>query len=88
MSIELHIGEIVIDGPSLTRREREELRIQLQDELASRIDGVARVAGVNPTRPGLPTPAQHLTEVLADGIAESLFVALPTTTVRQQGPAR
>ena len=81
MKINLRIDQIVIDGPSLTRREREHLARDLEHELARQLHlytagerGVAR--GSRPRRDGLD-PRVHRTSALGSRIAGEVLAALP-----------
>lgn len=72
MRISLHIGQIVIEGASLTRREREQLASAIEQELVRGLAGGAR-----PPRPGDP---------LGQRIAHEVLAALPPDGVPRPRP--
>jgi len=72
VKISLHIGQIVIEGASLTRREREQLATAIEQELVRGLAGGAR-----PARP---------TDPLGLRIAHEVLTALPRDGVPRPGP--
>jgi hypothetical protein len=71
MNITLRIGEIVIEGVTLTRREREQIGATVQQELAHRLS--QRGTGV----PGAP---RREGSALGLRIAHEVLAALPAGT--------
>lgn len=83
MSFEISIDEISIDGPSLSRREREELRALLEHDLALRL----RRPPLRDDTPAAraPSSSQRVVELgrsIAGGIALSLTGHLPEAAAR------
>ncbi|MGO9220285.1 MAG: hypothetical protein ACLPN6_30925 [Streptosporangiaceae bacterium] len=82
MKINLHIDQIVIDGPSLTRREREHLARDLELELARQLHlyiagerGAAR--GSRPRGDAGPDLDADRRSALGSRIAGEVLAALP-----------
>lgn len=81
MSIEINIDEIAIDGPALSRREREDLRAFLEHDLALRLRRPSH--GDERRAEGAPSSSPRIRELgrsIAGEIASSLTSSLPTAT--------
>jgi hypothetical protein len=86
VTVQIDIGEIVIDGPAMSRREREELRATLEVELADRLGSPPARTDRHPDRG--PSRSDRTTE-LARGIAAGIASALPASLPRtNQGGGR
>ena len=81
MKISLHIDQIVIDGPSLTRREREHLARALEQELSRQLR--RRLAGERGAAAGsVPQgPDADGASALGARIADDVLAALPAGTL-------
>ena len=77
MKISLHIAQIVVDGTSLTRREREHLAGALEEELSRQLQG--RAAGEAAAPAGAARRGPHADGAAALGarIAGDVLAALP-----------
>jgi hypothetical protein len=83
VTIAIRIGEIVIDGPALSHREREELQAFIEHDLAERIAhhrtghirGETGDPDVAPS-PRSPTMANRGRDIAA-GIASAVMASLP-----------
>jgi hypothetical protein len=76
MKINLRIGEIVIEGITLTRREREQIGMTVQQELARRLSQ----GGTSE-----PGAQRHDGSALGLRIAHEVLAALPAGTFRAAG---
>ncbi len=94
MKINLHIDQIVIGGPSLTRREREHLARDLEQELARQLHrriAAERGAAAQGSRPGRdagPGPDAHGTSALESRIAGDVLAVLPPGLLAGHRPAQ
>jgi hypothetical protein len=86
MKISLHIDQIVIEGASLTRREREHLAATLERELVRQLRQGAAGAG-RPGRAGRDRDAPGGSR-LAGQIAGQVLAALPAGAVGALAAAR
>ena len=90
--LQVDIGEIVIEGPAMTRRECDQLRAFLERDLADRLAGpTAGDRLADPTDrdhvpgPSLSPRAAALGRGIAAGIVSSLRASLPPSP---QSPPR
>jgi hypothetical protein len=87
VKINVHIAQIVVEGTSLTRREREHLAAALEYELARQLrERVTRERG----QPAAGTrPDQDVSNVsrLGSRIAQDVLAALPAGVLADSRPA-
>jgi hypothetical protein len=86
MKINLHIDQIVIEGISLTRRERDQLASTLEQELARQLRQRRRPPGAASEPGALPQPARRDRDGSAQAplgarIAHELLAALPASAL-------
>jgi hypothetical protein len=79
--VNLHIDRIVVNGTSLTRREREQLARTLEQELGHQLR--VRITGAQGERGS----GRHGTSQLAGRIATEVLAALPVGTFPVGGAA-
>jgi hypothetical protein len=84
MKISLHIDQIVIEGASLTRREREHLAATLERELVRQLGQRAAGGPGGPARAGRDRDAAGGSR-LAGPIAAQVLAALPADTAGALG---
>jgi hypothetical protein len=87
VKINLHIGQIVVEGTSLTRREREHLTTALEHELARQLrEHVTRERGQPAAR---PRPDRDVSNVsrLGSRIAQDVLAVLPAGVLADSRPA-
>jgi hypothetical protein len=87
MKINLHIERIVIEGDTLTRRQREQLAATLEAELAHQLRQAAQAGG------DLPSMTNGWSEAgpgasLSSHIARQVLAALPLDTLVGRSPVR
>jgi hypothetical protein len=88
VKINLHIDQIVVDGPLLTRRERDHLATTLEQELTHQLRQRAADGRGTPARAARRGDGGQGGSPLGIRIAHDVLAALPVDALAGGSPAR